>query len=77
MLAWATMACCFDGSTKSMVIGVKVTYVNIKCNGMPSFSAIWMCAKLGGFAIMASATNGFSAELLLTEMPLSKLILSA
>lgn len=36
--------------------------VNIKCNGTPSFSAQWMCPKLGGFAMMASAINGLLAE---------------
>ncbi|KAI6804404.1 hypothetical protein KC361_g78 [Hortaea werneckii] len=26
--------------------------------GIPSFSAQWMCAKLGGLAMMTSATKG-------------------
>lgn len=42
--------------------------VNIKCNGIPSFSAQWMCPKLGGFAMMASAMNGLLAEPPLTLM---------
>ena len=36
------------------------TYVNIRCKGMPNFSAQWMCAKLGGFAMMAWAMKGFT-----------------
>lgn len=34
------------------------THVNIICKGIPSFSAQWMCAKLGGLAMMASAMKG-------------------
>jgi hypothetical protein len=29
---------------------------------MPSFSAQWICAKLGGLAMIQSATNGFAAD---------------
>src|ERR1700722_4166430 len=47
--------------------------VNIRCRGMPNFFAMCICAKLGGFAMMASATNGFSNGL--PPMPLSKLAL--
>src|ERR1700755_3568141 len=32
--------------------------VNIRCNGIPNTCAQCKCAKLGGFAMMASATNG-------------------
>ena len=32
--------------------------VNMMCTGMPSASAQWTCAKDGGFAMMAFATNG-------------------
>lgn len=32
--------------------------VNIKCRGMPKASAQCIWAKLGGLAIIASATNG-------------------
>ena len=49
-----------------------MTHVNIRCNGMPSFSAQWQCAKLGGFAMIASATNGFAFAFPRTEIPLSK-----
>jgi hypothetical protein len=36
-------------------------YVNTICNGIPSFSAQCMCAKLGGFAMITSATNGLDS----------------
>lgn len=42
----------------SITDGVVKTYVNIICNGMPNFCAQWICAKLGGFAIMAWAMKG-------------------
>ena len=32
--------------------------LNMMCTGMPSASAQWTCAKDGGFAMMAFATNG-------------------
>ena len=36
--------------------------MNIRCNGIPSFCAQWMWAKLGGFAIMACAMKGFAFD---------------
>ena len=51
-----------------------ITDVNIKCNGIPSFSAQWTWAKLGGLAIMASATKGFVAGSSSRPIPLSKLV---
>ena len=32
--------------------------VNMRCRGTPKVCAQWMWAKLGGFAIIASAMNG-------------------
>lgn len=32
--------------------------VNIRCKGIDNALAQWTCAKLGGLAMMASATNG-------------------
>ncbi len=32
--------------------------MNIRCSGTPSFSETWIWAKLGGLAMMASATKG-------------------
>lgn len=43
-------------SNQSM--GYGSTYVNMICSGMPSFSAQWMWANDGGFAMMTSAMNG-------------------
>ena len=48
--------------------------VNIRCRGIPNFSAMCICAKLGGFAMMASAMNGFRSGL--PPIPLSKLAVS-
>lgn len=47
--------------------------MNIKCSGIPSFSAMCMCAKLGGFAMMASATKGLESGSPSMTTPLSKL----
>ena len=47
--------------------------MNIKCKGIPIFSAIWTWAKLGGFAIIASATKGASVGLMFMLMPAEKL----
>jgi hypothetical protein len=46
--------------------------VNIICSGIPIFSAIWTCAKDGGFAIIASAINGWSVGAASRLMPPSK-----
>lgn len=37
------------------------THVNIIFSGIPNLSAQLTCAKLGGFAMIASATNGLSS----------------
>lgn len=58
------MACCV-GDRVSLTgpsydrTGDEPTYVNIICRGIPSFCAQWICAKLGGLAMIALAMNGF------------------
>lgn len=41
--------------------------VNMMWRGTPSFSAQWMWAKLGGLAMIASATNGLEEPAVLAE----------
>lgn len=73
-LAWVTKAFCRYVSAWLFDNFRSATHVNIKCRGIPSFSAQCIPAKLGGFAIMASAMNGLVEMSPSMPVPLSRLV---